>query len=230
MSPSGINIAIDGHSSTGKSTLAKSLARELGYRYIDTGAMYRAVTLYALNEKLISPNGEVDHGLVKRVENNVTLEFHFNKDRQRSEIFLNGENIEDEIREMKVAKHVSTVAAIPEIRRFLVKQQKAMAENKSVVMDGRDIGTVVLPNAELKIFMTASEEVRVGRRYKELSEKGQETSREEVAQNIRERDHKDSNRADSPLKRAEDAILLENSELSPEEQLQQVLLWVKEKV
>ncbi len=228
----GINIAIDGYSSTGKSTLAKSLAASLGYRYIDTGAMYRAVTLFALRNGLIDQNNDsvINENIAQRIEPEVKLMFRFNPEKNLSEIYLNNENVEDEIRKMEVARHVSSIAAISGIRRFLVKQQQAMAREKRVVMDGRDIGTVVLPEAELKIFMTASEEVRVERRFKELQAKGQQVTKEEVARNISERDYKDTSREDSPLKRAKDALLLDNSDLTPSEQLEVVLGWVRENI
>ncbi len=227
---SGINIAIDGYSSTGKSTLAKSLAAKLGYRHIDTGAMYRAVTLFGLRKGLIDSNRSISRTLVFRAEAEAKLEFRFNPEKNCSEIFMNNENVEEEIREMKVAHNVSEVAAISEIRSSLVNQQREMAKNKKIVMNGRDIGTVVLPDAELKIFMTANEEVRIERRFRDLQAKWEEARKEEIAKNINERDHKDSNRADSPLKQAVDAVLLDNSDLTPEEQMEMALDWVKEKL
>lgn len=223
MPPAKINIAIDGHSSTGKSTMAKQLAAQLGYSYVDTGAMYRGVTLYALRNNLVSDSA----GLTKSLKK-VSLGFVFNAKRKAADLYLNGENVEDEIRTQKVAAHVSTVAALSTVRQFLVAQQKLMARSKGVVMDGRDIGTVVLPEAELKIFMTASIQIRAERRYAELQAKGEEVSLNEVSQNLKMRDTLDSNREDSPLKKAKDARLLDNSALSLKEQLALASGWVKE--
>ncbi len=220
-----INIAIDGHSSTGKSTLARELAAKLGYRYIDTGAMYRGVTLYALRHNLMDGQS-VKPELIEKL-NDINLEFHHNPKRGASDLILNGENVESKIRNMLVASHVSAIAAVSEVRRHLVAQQKKMADQKSVVMDGRDIGTVVLPDAELKIFVTAREAIRTDRRYKELLERGDDITRAEVAANIRQRDLLDTNREDSPLMQAEDAQLLDNSELNREEQLNKVLEWTE---
>ena len=220
-----INIAIDGHSSTGKSTLARELAAKLGYRYIDTGAMYRGVTLYALRHNLMDGQS-VKPELIEKLED-INLEFHHNPKRGASDLILNGENVESKIRNMLVASHVSAIAAVSEVRRHLVKQQKKMAEQKAVVMDGRDIGTVVLPDAELKIFVTAREAIRANRRYNELLERGDKITRAEVAANIRQRDLLDTNRADSPLMQAEDALLLDNSELNREEQLEKVMEWAQ---
>ncbi len=223
-----INIAVDGHSSTGKSTLARQLAAKLSYTYIDTGAMYRAVTLYALRENLI-PGSSPDEALPKEL-NNIQLRFEFNSEKQISELLLNGENVEAEIRTQAVAEQVSTIAAISAVRKHLVAQQQEMAKDGGVVMDGRDIGTVVLPQAELKIFMTASHEVRTKRRFNELREKGQEVSLEEVSKNLAHRDDLDSNRADSPLRQAEGAYLLNNSNLDPEKQLEIAYHWALEKI
>ncbi len=220
-----INIAIDGHSSTGKSTLARELAAKLGYRYIDTGAMYRGVTLYALRHNLMDGQS-VKPELIEKL-NDINLEFHHNPKRGASDLILNGENVESKIRNMLVASHVSAIAAVSEVRRHLVAQQKKMAAQKSVVMDGRDIGTVVLPDAELKIFVTAREAIRTDRRYKELLERGDKITRAEVAANIRQRDLLDTNREDSPLMQADDALLLDNSELNREEQLNKVLEWTE---
>ncbi len=220
-----INIAIDGHSSTGKSTLARELAAKLGYRYIDTGAMYRGVTLYALRHNFIDGQS-VKPELIEKLDD-INLEFHHNPKRGASDLILNGENVESKIRNMLVASHVSAIAAVSEVRKHLVAQQKKMAEQKAVVMDGRDIGTVVLPHAELKIFVTAREAIRTNRRYSELLERGDNITRAEVAANIRQRDLMDTNREDSPLMQAEDALLLDNSELSREEQLEQVMKWVE---
>lgn len=224
-----INIAIDGFSSTGKSTLARDLAERLGYRYIDTGAMYRAVTLYAFRNQLIV-NGELDEdGLVASLSH-ISVNFEWNEEKKEFQVALNGQIVEPDIRKMEVARHVSPVAAISEVRKFLVEQQKDMAREKGVVMDGRDIATVVMPDAELKMFVTASEEVRIKRRYEELNVRGLELTREEVAENLRKRDHIDSTREDSPLVQADDALLLDNSELDREEQLAMALRWVKEKL
>ena len=224
-----INIAIDGFSSTGKSTLARDLAAKLGYRYIDTGAMYRAVTLYALQNDLIK-NGELDKaGLVEALPQ-ITVNFEWNEAKDDFQVALNGEIVEPAIRKMEVARHVSPVAAISEVRSFLVEQQKDMAQKKGVVMDGRDIGTVVMPDADLKMFVTASEAVRIQRRFDELNGRGLKLTREEVADNLRKRDHIDSTREDSPLVQADDALLLDNSELGREEQLELALGWVKEKL
>ncbi len=218
-----INIAIDGYSSTGKSTLARELAAKLGYRYIDSGAMYRGVTLYALRKNLIKGE-KVDLELIEMLDD-IQMEFHHNRKRGASDLILNGENVESRIRKLVVAQHVSAVAAIPEVRRHLVKQQQKMAEHKAVVMDGRDIGTVVLPDAELKIFVTARDAIRADRRYKELIERGENITREEVAANIRQRDLMDTSREDSPLVKADGAILLDNSEIDREEQLRLAMDW-----
>lgn len=216
-----ISIAIDGHSSTGKSTLARQLAKSMGYVYIDSGAMYRAVTLYALKNGLINKTLDVA-GLLSQLEN-LELIFDLNPETGRSEIHLNGENVEKEIRTIEVSRYVSEVAAIPEVREKLVKLQREMGRQKGVVMDGRDIGTVVLPEAELKLFMTAAPETRAARRYKELLERGEVVSYADVLKNVRHRDHLDSNRAISPLKQAEDAIRLDNSDMGLNEQFERVL-------
>lgn len=223
MSQKLINIAIDGYSSTGKSTLAKDLAAALGYRYVDSGAMYRGVTLYALQHNLIDGEDVSPHLLEELI--NIDLAFHFNPERQATDIYLNGEDVEDAIRELTVARHVSAIAAIPEVRRRLVKAQKKLADHKGVVMDGRDIGTVVLPEAELKIFVTAEEAIRTKRRYQELLGRGLKITHEEVAANLRQRDLMDTTRADSPLKQADDARVLDNSHLSRQEQLKIALEW-----
>ena len=224
--PRKINIAIDGFSSTGKSTLARDLAEKLGYRYIDTGAMYRAVTLYALQNGLIEEGILNEEGLIKALPG-IRVNFQWNDEKGIFQVALNGEIVEPAIRQMVVARNVSPVAAISEVRRFLVHQQQEMAHDKGVVMDGRDIGTVVLPEAELKMFVTASEEIRIQRRYEELSARGLDLSREEVAENLRKRDHIDSTREDSPLLQADDALLLDNSDLDREEQLKLALGWAK---
>lgn len=219
-----ITIAIDGYSSCGKSTMAKDLAREIGYIYIDSGAMYRAVTLYCLENGLFTSEG-IDTNRLEAEMPNIRISFQLNPDTQRPMTHLNGENVEDRIRSMEVSSHVSPVAALPFVREALVKQQQEMGQAKGIVMDGRDIGTVVFPDAELKIFVTASAEIRAQRRYDELKAKGQEASFEEILQNVKERDYIDQNRPVSPLRQAEDAILLDNSHLTIEEQKQ----WLKER-
>ena len=219
-----IIIAIDGYSSTGKSTLAKALASVLGYTYIDSGAMYRAVTLYALRSGYINDSViKVDHLVAKFPEINIS--FVLGED-SNSEICLNGENVESEIRGMEVSNCVSQVSAISQVRELLVAQQQLMGKKKAVVMDGRDIGSVVFPNSELKLFMTASEDIRVQRRYNELIDKGSEVSIEEVKANLSKRDYIDSHRDTAPLIQTNDAIVLDNSHLSQKEQLD----WVLEKV
>jgi len=220
-----ISIAIDGHSSTGKSTLARQLAKALGYVYIDSGAMYRAVTLFALRNGFL--NGSLDReGLLSHLDG-LELGFRVNEDNGRSEIQLNGENVEKDIRTIEVSRHVSEVAAIPEVREKLVRLQRQMGRDKGVVMDGRDIGTVVLPEAELKLFMTAAPEIRAARRYKELLDRGEEVSYEDVLSNVRHRDHLDSHREVSPLKQAEDAIRFDNSDMGLKEQFERVLSFAK---
>ena len=222
-----INIAIDGHASTGKSTTAKALARRLGYVYVDTGAMYRAVTLYALENGLIGPGFFDRDRLIDRLDA-LDIGFRFNPETGTSETYLNGRNVEALIRRPEVAEYVSQVAAVPEVRRKLVEIQQKIARNRGVIMDGRDIGTVVMPDAELKVFMTASPEVRARRRYDEMRAGGQETRYEEVLQNVRQRDRIDSTREASPLRRAGDARLLDNSRMSIPEQIDLILSWVEE--
>ena len=219
-----ITIAIDGYSSCGKSTMAKDLAREVGYIYIDSGAMYRAVTLYCLENGLFTPDG-IDTKKLEAMMPNIRISFQLNPETQRPMTYLNGENVEDRIRTMEVSTRVSPVAAIPFVREALVKQQQEMGQAKGIVMDGRDIGTVVFPDAELKIFVVASAEIRAQRRYDELKAKGQEASYEEILANVKERDYIDQNRDVSPLRQAEDALLLDNSNLTIEEQKQ----WLKER-
>lgn len=221
-----IIITIDGWSSCGKSTLAKQLAKELGYVYADSGAMYRAITLYFLRNHI----DWTDKKEVKEALKEINLEYHFNPSSEASEIYLNGENVEYVIRDLVVAEKVSEVAAIKEVREFAVKQQQAMGKKKGIVMDGRDIGTVVFPGAELKIFMTADDAVRVERRFKELYEKNPNITIEEVKNNLQMRDYIDSNREVSPLKKAEDAITLDNTNLTENEQFQLALKWVKQKI
>ena len=214
-----ITIAIDGYSSCGKSTMAKDLAREVGYIYIDSGAMYRAVTLYCLDNGLFTPDG-IDTAQLEAAMPNIRISFQLNPETQRPMTYLNGVNVEDRIRTMEVSTRVSPVAALPFVREALVKLQQEMGQAKGIVMDGRDIGTVVFPDAELKIFVVASAEIRAQRRYDELKAKGQEASYEEILANVKERDYIDQNREVSPLRQAEDAILLDNSNLTIEEQKQ----------
>jgi len=217
-----ITIAIDGFSSTGKSTLAKQLAKALGYVYVDTGAMYRAVTLYALQNDFISKGYFKVNDFVLEL-NKINLSFKFNKTLGFSEMYLNNINVEKEIRTLEVSSFVSKVSAVPEVRYQLVKQQQKMAKGKGIVMDGRDIGTVVFPNAELKLFMTASPEIRAQRRYNELVKRGDEVSYEDVLRNVQERDYIDSHRKDSPLIKANDAIEIDNSNLTLEAQFESIM-------
>lgn len=213
-----ITIAIDGFSSCGKSTMAKDLAREIGYIYIDTGAMYRCVTLFALRNNLFNEDGTIKQNELENQIENIKISFKLNKTTQRPDAYLNGENVENQIRTMEVSSHVSPIATIAAVRSALVAQQQKMGQDKGVVMDGRDIGTVVFPNAELKIFVTASAEVRAQRRYEELKEKGMEANFDEILKNVEERDYIDSHRKVSPLKKADDAIELDNSNISIAEQ------------
>lgn len=229
MAKNKITIAIDGHSSCGKSTLAKSLARELGYIYIDSGAMYRAVTLYALRKGWIV-NGQPDRQKVISGLNNIFITFQWDDKTEKNTTFLNGENIEEEIRQLAVSQNVSPISTIAEVRSEMVKQQRENGKNKGIVMDGRDIGTVVFPDAELKIFMTASPEIRSQRRYVELKEKGLDVDYNEILQNVEERDTIDSGREVSPLRKADDALVLDNSHLTREEQLQWSLNKVEERI
>ncbi len=216
-------IAIDGYSSCGKSTLAKEIAAELDYTYIDSGAMYRAITLYGLRKGF--RNGEEKR--ILPLLKDIHIEFRKNKG-QTPDIFLNAENISEEIRSMDVANNVSYYAKIKEVRTFLVAQQRAFASETSIVMDGRDIGTIVFPDADLKIFMTASSEIRAKRRFDELQANGKKVTLEEVLQNLKERDYIDENREESPLKKAEDAFVIDNSFLTREEQLDLSLQKIKE--
>lgn len=217
-----IIVAIDGHSSCGKSTIAKEVAIKLGYIFIDTGAMYRAVTLYCLRNNLIY-NGTVNIPKLKESLGLIKVYFSLNPESQHNDIWLNGENVEKEIRLLAVSQNVSQVAAIAGVRHLLVALQQEMGKTKGIVMDGRDIGTVVFPNAELKIFMTAQPDVRAKRRFDELLAKGETVSYEEVKTNIIDRDRYDETRQESPLTKADDAILLDNSLMTPEEQLDWVL-------
>ncbi len=212
-----ITIAIDGHSSCGKSTMAKDLARRIGYVYIDTGAMYRAVTLFAMRHNLIA-NGQVNAAKLQEEMGNIHISLRLNPETQRPDTYLNGECVEREIRTMEVSRHVSLIAALPFVRSAMVEMQREMGKEKGVVMDGRDIGTVVFPHAELKIFVTASAEVRAQRRYDELTAKGEKCNYEEILENVKERDHIDSTREISPLRQAEDAIVLDNTHMTIPEQ------------
>lgn len=217
-----ITIAIDGHSSTGKSTIAKLVAKELSYVYVDSGAMYRAITLYAMQHNFIDANCLLEEKLISDLEN-ISISFKYNESLGFSEVYLNSVNVEKEIRTLEVSNFVSTIAAIPEVRRKLVSQQQEIGKAKGVVMDGRDIGTVVFPDAELKIFMTASAETRAQRRYAELRARGEDVIFEDVLDNVVKRDHIDSTREDSPLIQAEDAVLFDNSNYTIEEQFHKVL-------
>lgn len=216
-----ITVAIDGYSSTGKSTMAKWLAAEVGYRYIDSGAMYRAVTLYAMRNRLIDNNRNVDQ--VRLTEALTSIRIDFCRDGNKQKTLLNGENVENEIRMMDVSSNVSVIAAIPEVRHRLVALQRELGKDGGIVMDGRDIGTTVFPDAQLKAFVTSSAEVRAERRYKELLEKGEKVAYEDVLANVVERDHIDETRDESPLRKADDALLIDNSHLSREEQNQWLL-------
>ena len=220
-----IIIAIDGHSSCGKSTMAKELARQLGYVYVDTGAMYRAVTLYAMRGDMIAQKEVKENALRKDVEDGkIQVSFKFNPETGRPDTYLNGERVEDEIRQMAVSSHVSVIAALPFVRTMLTAQQKAMGEDKGIVMDGRDIGTAVFPNAELKIFVTASAAVRAQRRYDELMKKActeeerQALNYDEILDNVKQRDYIDSHRETAPLRQADDALVLDNSNMTIPEQ------------
>lgn len=212
-----ITIAIDGFSSCGKSTMAKDLAREIGYIYIDSGAMYRAVTLYCLQQGLFHEK-QVDEERLAAAIPTIQISFKLNLQTGRPDTYLNGENVEQRIRTMEVSSHVSIVAALPFVREAMVKQQQEMGKAKGIVMDGRDIGTTVFPDAELKIFVTASPEIRAQRRYDELKAKGEEADFESILENVKQRDYIDQNRETSPLRQAEDALLLDNSHLTIAEQ------------
>ncbi len=216
--PDNIIIAIDGHSSGGKSTFAKAIAKELGITYIDSGAMYRAVTLFCLEKGLIK-GGNIDVQELENNLNNIKIDFRFNDTLMKSDTFLNGKNVEEKIRDIEVSKHVSPVSKIGSVREKMVTLQREMAKNRSVVMDGRDIGSVVFPDAEIKIFLTASEEIRAKRRYDELKQKGMEITFREVEENIADRDHQDSSREISPLVQLVDAQVLDNSYMSIENQM-----------
>ena len=218
-----ITIAIDGHSSCGKSTMAKDLARRIGYIYVDTGAMYRAVTLLAMREGLLN-----DAEALKKRMGDINISFKFNKEAGRPDTYLNGELVEKEIRSMEVSSHVSPIATLAFVRTEMVRQQQQMGKDGGVVMDGRDIGTVVFPNAELKIFVTASAEVRAQRRYDELKAKGMEADYDDILKNVQERDYIDSHREVAPLKPADDALMLDNSNMTIAEQNEWLMARFKE--
>ena len=217
-----ITIAIDGHSSCGKSTMAKDLAREVGYIYVDTGAMYRCVTLYALRHGLFTDNG-INEDALRRALPDIHITFRFNAEAGRPDTYLNDELVERDIRTMEVSSHVSPIATLGFVREAMVAQQQLMGRDKGVVMDGRDIGTVVFPDAELKVFVTASAEVRAQRRYDELKAKGMEADYADILKNVQERDYIDSHREVSPLRQADDALLLDNSHITISEQKQWLL-------
>ena len=213
-----IIVAIDGHSSCGKSTMAKDLAREVGYIYVDTGAMYRTVTLYALRHGMFQSDGTVNEEALREAMPTVQVSFVLDPATQLPHACLNGEDVENDIRGMEVSSHVSPIAALPFVREAMTRQQQLMGQAKGIVMDGRDIGTVVFPQAELKVFVTASAEVRAQRRYDELTAKGKTVNYEEILQNVTERDYIDSHRSVAPLRKAHDALLLDNSHLTIAEQ------------
>lgn len=220
-----IIIAIDGFSSCGKSTMAKDLAREIGYIYVDTGAMYRSVTLYALRHGMFRADGSIDTGALEAAMPEIRITFKLNKETGRPDTYLNGELVEKDIRTMEVSSKVSPIAALPFVRKALVEQQQKMGREKGIVMDGRDIGTAVFPDAELKVFVTASAEVRAQRRYDELKAKGMEADYASILKNVEERDYIDSHREVSPLRKADDAVELDNSHMTIAEQKQ----WLMEK-
>lgn len=222
MEKKGLIVAVDGHSSTGKSTVSKILAARLGYTYIDTGAMYRIVTLKAMREGLIR-NGNVDDEKLKEVLPTIIFGFKYNEEKKRYESYMNGEYVEVAIRGLEVSDNVSLIAALPYVRELLVEKQREMAKEGGVIMDGRDIGSVVFPHAEVKFFMTASPEVRAQRRYKELIEKGEQVTYEEVEANVRKRDYIDEHRETSPLVRTSDAVLIDNGDMTVEEEVEEML-------
>lgn len=215
-------IAIDGHSSCGKSTVAKDLAKELGFIYVDTGAMYRAVTLYALENGIIQ-NGVIDEAMLKNELSYINITFEYDGERKQNTTFLNARHVEREIRTLEVSNMVSPISALAFVRRKLVELQQQMGQNTNLVMDGRDIGTVVFPNAELKIFMTCAPAIRAQRRYDEMVAKGEQVSLEEILENVVKRDFIDENRDESPLRRAADALLLDNGSMTKGEQLEWIL-------
>ena len=215
-----IIVAIDGHSSCGKSTMAKSLAAQVGYIYVDTGAMYRAVTLFAMRQGLFDAQGQPDAARLEALVPKIEVSFHLDPTTNLPLVCLNGEVVEEEVRTLEVSSHVSAIAALPFVREALTRQQQRMGEEKGIVMDGRDIGTVVFPQAELKVFVTASAEVRAQRRFLELTAKGQAVAFEDILRNVQERDYIDSHREVAPLRQADDALVLDNSEMTREEQMQ----------
>ena len=225
-----ITIAIDGFSSCGKSTMAKDLAKKLGYVYVDTGAMYRAVTLYAMRNRLFNADGSVKTADLERQMNKINITFKLNKTAERPDTYLNNELVENDIRTLEVSNHVSQIAAVPFVREAMVAQQQRMGKDKGVVMDGRDIGTTVFPEAELKVFVTASAEVRAQRRYDELKEKGMPADFNDILKNVQERDYIDSHREVSPLRKAPDAIELDNSHMTIAEQSAWLMELVKQKI
>lgn len=225
-----ITIAIDGFSSCGKSTMAKDLAKKLGYVYVDTGAMYRAVTLYAMRNGFFNADGSIKTADLERQMNKINITFKFNKTAERPDTYLNDELVENDIRTLEVSSHVSQIAAVPFIREAMVAQQQRMGKDKGVVMDGRDIGTTVFPEAELKVFVTASAEVRAQRRYDELKEKGMPADFNDILKNVQERDYIDSHREVSPLRKAPDAIELDNSHMTIAEQSAWLMELVKQKI
>lgn len=218
-----ITIAIDGYSSCGKSTMAKDLAKEVGYIYVDTGAMYRSVTLYAIRHQLFNADGSVKTEELEKEMPNIQISFKLNAETSTPDCYLNGEYVEKEIRSLEVSSHVSPIAAVGFVRKALVEQQQAMGKEKGIVMDGRDIGTTVFPDAELKIFVTASSQVRAQRRYDELNAKGMPADFDAILKNVEERDYIDTHREVSPLKQAEDAIVLDNSNMTIAEQKEWLL-------
>ena len=224
-----ITIAIDGHSSCGKSTMAKELARKVGYVYVDTGAMYRSVTLYALRNNLFNEDGSVKTAELEQQMPQINISFKFNAETGRPDTYLNNECVEKEIRSLEVSNHVSPIAAVPFVRTAMVAQQQQMGKDKGVVMDGRDIGTTVFPDAELKIFVTASAQVRAQRRFDELKAKGMPADFDDILKNVEERDYIDSHREVSPLRKADDAIELDNSNMTIPEQKQWLMDRFKEK-
>lgn len=225
-----ITIAIDGFSSCGKSTMAKDLAKKLGYVYVDTGAMYRAVTLYAMRNGLFNADGSVKTADLERQMNKINITFKLNKTAERPDTYLNNELVENDIRTLEVSNHVSQIAAVPFVREAMVAQQQRMGKDKGVVMDGRDIGTTVFPEAELKVFVTASAEVKAQRRYDELKEKGMPADFNDILKNVQERDYIDSHREVSPLRKAPDAIELDNSHMTIAEQSAWLMEKVKQKI
>ncbi|MBQ7571453.1 MAG: (d)CMP kinase [Bacteroidaceae bacterium] len=218
-----ITIAIDGYSSCGKSTMAKDLAREIGYVYVDSGAMYRTVTLYALDNHIIQQDGHIDEERLRQEMKNIEISFQFNPERGRPDTYLNGVRVEDRIRTLEVSNHVSPIAALGFVREEMVRQQQRMGQEGGIIMDGRDIGTTVFPQAELKIFVTASAEIRAQRRYDELTAKGEACDMQEILHNVEERDYIDTHRDISPLRQAPDALVLDNSHMTIEEQKQWLL-------